>query len=333
MQGNKEKPHRTFPCKRRGGYCPPLYRAAVRLPVHRPAGVSLGFGIIHERYDGFAIHFHQLAQHISLVGQLGVNLVDNITLYIAVMRQKSASKQGGQIGHGLALQFLDLEALPLHHLHRFSGVFQHIFHIVVLDVHFLCHNSSLLAVIQSDDRGGCDGDIHAHYFVYAAAGGIHGKLPLEGELAVRAGGGNRTAGLRAAKPDGIIRFCALFRFQRLVIGQRVVRRETQAVHRLNTGDVGLHLVRQGGGFQHFRITAKVRELLDVHQFGISAAGCGFYHQKNLIGRDSDKSSFLSFRCHIIFGKWMFRPFRHGIVPLNDRLTHCPCLGRGSWKCV
>ena len=130
-----------------------------------------------------------------------------------------AEGQGGQIGHGLALQFLDLETLPLHHFHRFSGVFQHIFHIVVLDGHCLCHNSSLLAVIQSDDRGGRDGDIHSDHFVYAASCGIHGKLSLEGKLSVRSCGGNRATGFCAAKPHSIIRFRTLFCFQSLVIGQ------------------------------------------------------------------------------------------------------------------
>ena len=51
---------------------------------------------------------------------------------------------------------------------------------------------------------------------------------------------------------------------------------------LDTGDVGLHLVRQGSGFQHLRIAAQIRELLDVNELFVGVAGASLFHEENFI---------------------------------------------------
>ena len=84
------------------------------------------------------------------------------------------------------------------------------------------------------------------------------------------------------EPSGVT--AGLLAFQRLEgleISQRVVGGKGQTIEGLDTGDVGLHIVAQGGGFQHFGFAAEVRKLLNVDQLAPLFASVGFLHQKNL----------------------------------------------------
>ena len=117
-----------------------------------------------------------------------------------------------------------------------------------------------------------------------------GQLTVELELTIRASRSNGIASFRTAEPDSVLLVLTFQSFQLLVVREGVVGSELESVNALNTGNVGLHFVRQSGGFQHFGSAAEVGELLNVDQF----LPCVFVllHEENLIGANSHDSYLL-----------------------------------------
>nr|DAI02071.1 MAG TPA: hypothetical protein [Bacteriophage sp.] len=280
---------------------PPQYhfRTGRPLPARRPAYVSrVIFGVTHKRVDRLIVHLCQLADKLLLVAHVVINLVDDGLLEKTMVGEKRTSKKRGQGSHGFIAHIGSDETVALHHFDRTAGKLKTILLAIIRKSQLLTHDtliSFFLSVtsVHFNRRGRGNRNVHIDDFINAATNRINAQLTLKLELALRASGGQGSPVASAAKPDSIL---SLNTFQRLKggkIGLSVVGREVQRVKRLNTRNVGLHIVRQGSRLKHLRRAAQIREVLDINQFFVGVAGSTLLHQKDTISADSDKSSFLS----------------------------------------
>nr|DAU28061.1 MAG TPA: hypothetical protein [Caudoviricetes sp.] len=254
-----------------------------------PAGVSLVF-LVLVREQGvhcLGVHFRQHLHKAGLVAQTVINLVDGSHLGIGVIGSKRTGKQHGDHGSGLFAQLIDGKTSLFHGRNCRPGEFQNVLLAVVGNRNFLSHRlkppNFLTRIVHNDGRRGRNGNIQVNNFVDTATGGVASQLTIELELAVRAGGGQGLAVTGAAEPHSVALGLTVKGNQLLVVRQSVVRRKGQGIQGLNTGDVGLHIVRQGSGFQHFRVAAQVGKLLDVNELFVVSAYVLLFHQENTIG--------------------------------------------------
>nr|DAO79126.1 MAG TPA: hypothetical protein [Caudoviricetes sp.] len=141
--------------------------------------------------------------------------------------------------------------------------------------------------VHADRSGRGNGNGHVNNLVDTAADREYGQLTIELELTVRASRSNGIASFRTAEPDSILLVLTFQSFQLLVVRESVVGSELKSVNALNTGNVGLHFVRQSGGFQHFGSAAEIGELFNVNY--LLPCGSVFLHEENFICANSHDS--------------------------------------------